>query len=954
MSTERHSAPERSIVTVLAADIVGSTRHIASCEPDDAQAFLDAGYEHLRGAIEAAGGVLVSYEGDGGIAVFGWPGALENHADQACAAAWRIQCQGDLKGPSGAAVQFRVGVHSGLVGLRQLQRAGQLQLNVAGAPVNISAKLQQLAPPGAILVSERAIGLCRARLELGPKRTFKLSSELPIGARRLLARPEMTARRFSGPMVGRRKELELLRARLPRPDEPGSAIAVIGEAGIGKSRLAAAAMAEAAALQARTLAFHGDALKQATPFAAARSLVAMLLGLPDPAPGDQAAELLAECGLDDVGAVEALVTQLDGKTGQSAGLSQTQISRAFVKVVSSLAQDRPTLLLVEDLHLVDPESRRFLSLLASAKSPQPLVLLLTARPEALRDARAIADLIVQLHPLPISDMQAIARQVGTARGVSSVLIDQAVDRADGVPFVLEELIKAKDMAALSALPPSVESAIHARLHLLKDEALKDDARAAAWALSLLGEEVEIEFLQSVIGATRAQMRSWLAQLEKFAFLDPVGGRTVRFRHQIIAEACARTVPRDRRIKMHGRAMAAINSRPPGSTGRSIQLALHAEGAEEYEKALGFLLGAADEARGTSAAASLDLIFERALGVIDRIGPSAEKDYLRILEKTYPSMLLLGEFSKMQAHLPRAMEVERRLDRPGKISLWLSNLALLCWFEGRYEEGLRAARDGLAIARDVGSTKLVYANQIMLPNLLHGMGRIESAIAQLADLRATLASVPELERWGAPGIPRSMALSFTCWILVDAGRLLEAIDFGERGLDIALRGRDPYSEVMARNALGRAFLLLGRDEIAFDCLKEAMTLAETNDYDASKPNLAGHMASAMARTGRAREAVELVEACLRSELHLRTAEALVRSGDVERGLVALAEALDIAREIDNPCLIIDGLGLRVQLLQAISPQDSRAQADLTELSHLRRSRLAAGSAGSGRELETQSA
>ena len=115
---------ERSIVTVLAVDTVNSTGHIAGNDPDDAQELLDRIYEHLDGTIRRAGGLMVNYSGDGGIAVFGWPNSMEDHADRACETAWLIQNPGAESGRIRDAlnrpIRFRVGIHSGLVGLRRM------------------------------------------------------------------------------------------------------------------------------------------------------------------------------------------------------------------------------------------------------------------------------------------------------------------------------------------------------------------------------------------------------------------------------------------------------------------------------------------------------------------------------------------------------------------------------------------------------------------------------------------------------------------------------------------------------------------------------------------------------------------------------------------------------------------------------------------------------------------
>jgi tetratricopeptide (TPR) repeat protein len=272
---------------------------------------------------------------------------------------------------------------------------------------------------------------------------------------------------------------------------------------------------------------------------------------------------------------------------------------------------------------------------------------------------------------------------------------------------------------------------------------------------------------------------------------------------------------------------------------------------------------------------------------------------------------------------------------------LSQLGMICWFEGRYEEGLRACEEGLALARELESPALVFASQLMLANNLHCMGRVRSAIAEGRSLCEMISGKLESARLGAPAMPMSMALSFVSWFMVDSGDYAEGVDLAERGLHIALRERDLYGEVLARNGMASNLLKLHRNEEAAACLAAALEVAERNGYDAIKTNLVGRMAIALARSGRADEAIALVEDCLRKALNVRTgqlenyylragyAEALLRRGESERGLAALDEALAIARRIRNPCLLVDGLGLRARMLAELAPADPRINRDLAE-------------------------
>jgi class 3 adenylate cyclase/tetratricopeptide (TPR) repeat protein len=944
------SPVERNIITILSVDMAGSTRHIAGCDPEDAQAFLDRWFEHIRNAVEHAGGLIVHFAGDGGIAMFGWPSSFEDHAERACRAAWDIVQTSGATGPRGDSVHFRVGVHCGLVGLRQVQQEGRFRFDIAGTTVHIAAKLQQSARSGDVILSAAVLELCRSSLDVTDFTSLVSSDGVSVECCRLNARPAAApdsdiARRYRLPIINRVKELALVREKLPRWGGPSGSAGLIGEPGIGKSRLAAAAITDALAADARVLVFHGDAQKRTTPFAAARALVGDLLGQHVVASGEWLRQTLDNRGLDaeDVMIVETLFASSEPRgSGQSRGRTQIEIARVLVNACLTLVPpSKPTLLLVEDLQLIDSESRLFLQLLARADKPeQPLCLLLTGRPEATNDAREIVDTAVVLQPLARREMEDLGRQLWSAgEPPPAALLDHAIDRAEGVPFLLEEFLRSMQTSGSEAqhpLPQSVESVIHARL-----QRLSPGAKALAQALSLLGGRVEIDFVRAVLDTDLGTVLGDFAELERYAFVHPLAGNLVSLRHQIIAVACSGTVTRERRQMLHRAAIREIILRHPNLSGRYEPLAFHALEAGEDAIALDYLWQAALEARRNSASVSLNSIFDTALQVMTRMGEAAESKYVDFVLMAFPSMLNFGEFSKMNEHLPRTMELARRYGQPHQVCGLYYQLAMIRWFEGRYEEGLRAAREGLQMARALKVPGLIFFNQLMVATALHGMGQIQPALACLRELDELLTGELEHARFGAIAIPKSMVLAFTSWFMNATGEYVPALDFAARALAIAIREQDPYSEVLARNTMGRNLLLLRRNSEAVQCLAIAQELIDRNGYDAIKVNLTGAMAAGLARTGRASEAVRLVEACLRRELHLRTgqmevawlyagyAEALIRSGENDRGMAALDRALDIARTIKNPWLLADCLGLRAHLLAEVAPDNARMGGDLDE-------------------------
>jgi tetratricopeptide (TPR) repeat protein len=565
--------------------------------------------------------------------------------------------------------------------------------------------------------------------------------------------------------------------------------------------------------------------------------------------------------------------------------------------------------------------------------------LLTGRPESSDQAADIADSVIHLQPLSRTNMEALGRQLWP-KDRSATVLARAIDRADGVPFILEEFLHSADATnAMSgqSLPQSVESVIHARLQRLSPK-----IKTFAQTLSLLGEEVEIQLATAVLGVDVGELLNALFELDRFAFIHPLAGNSVRFRHQIIAEACANTIPRDRRREIHRAAVQAIIRCYQNLNGRYEQLAFHAEEAGDADAALGYLWDAAVEARRNAAASSLSLIYDRALKLIERLGEAAEDKYVDFGRISFASMLQLGEFNKVNMHLPRTMELARRQGRAAQVCSVQSQLGMIYWFEGRYEEALQIASEGLRTARALGSPAQIFSNQTIVANVLYGMGQVDRAIAAMDELNEMLTGELETARLGTPAGPKCTVLAFRSWFMNATGQYAEALEFASRALEIAARERDLYGEVLARITMGRNLLMLHRNDQAVECLSVAREIVERNGYDTSKANLTGTLATALARTGQAHQAVGLVEACMESGMHLRTgqmevcylhagyAEALVRDGDSQRGLSALERALSVAKTIRNPWLTVECLGLRARLLAETKPDAPRVAEDLAEM------------------------
>jgi class 3 adenylate cyclase/tetratricopeptide (TPR) repeat protein len=933
---------------VLVVDTVDSTSHIAGIDPDDAQELLDRIFGHLNHAVDETGGLFVSYSGDGGLAVFGWPKSLEDHADRACEAAWRIQQPAaeakPLRNMDGRPVHFRVGVHSGLVNLRWMKLEARTGIDTVGGTVHLAAALQKNAPPDRILLSSKTLELCRAKLELVRHQDLQAVRKVELGAYQLCARPlRPTAkdvfRKYRHPLVGRAAERQALQDALTGTGN--RSVAIIGEPGIGKTRLAATAIDDAQSRDMCVLAFNGDSQKRTTPYSAIRSLILETLSLQETASDDEIVAALRDARIDDSpGAVTTvLLARRVEADARSNALTQTQVARALLETFERLRKDKPTLVVIDDLHLLDPESVLCLRLIAKEKGAGGLSLLVSGRPEAITDARRIAETVLSLTVLPREDMVELARQLWPRSAPRQAALEKVLFRADGIPFVLEQILlslETETSAQINFLPETVQSVIHARLNRLSA-----GAKSFAQALSVLGEDVDVGLASKTLGIGKEALRRNQSELERLEIVHPSIGNSIRFRHAIVAEACAETLPGPRRQEIHRAAIDAITSIYSDLGTQYERLAYHAEGARDDQRALGYLWLAASRARRTSASGSLYLTFKRAMQCIERMGSSAESRFVDFVMMAFANLAQIGEFRKLTVYLPRAMELAQKQNRQDKVCAALCHMSLVSWFEARYQEGREQSERALEIANGLGSLPLIFAAKFYLASALYGMADMKQAIGLLRELCEMLSGKLETVRLGAAAIPGSIVRSYLCWFLMEVGAYEEGLTHAEHALDIAKREGEPYSELLARLGMGRNLIQLNRNREAVVCLDTAVTLIERDGYDAILPHITGVLATALARHGEAHRAVRIVERWLESGQEERTgslelyylnagyAEALFGVGDIDKSLAAADRAVGIGRRISNPCLMVQGLGLRARLNAAASRGTSEIEADLAE-------------------------
>jgi len=944
---------ERRIVTVLSVDIVGSTRLVAGLDPDDAQILLDSVFVRIQQAVGARAGSIVAFSGDGAVVVFGWPESSEHHADNACLAAWDIQAVASAIGAAHPSIQLRVGLASGLVLVRKIEVGFVSRFDVIGDTVHRAAALQKCAPVGGTLVCESTRGLSTLLLSVEPK---DLDLGLRTGPVRGFALKEAPREspsallevRHKYPVVGRERELDLLRGLVRHDGEMPGALSCIAEPGLGKSRLAAAASQFAAERDRAVIIHEIRELERTTPFSGARALVLAALGAEPVSSKDTVAHAFDRAGglREDRSATLAVFdSSLAAQERQRhEPASQTRIARALAQILARASLACPSLIILEDLHNLDPESRQVLSFLMREATNHPLALFLTGRPEARDLAEAVAPNLLLLEPL--AD-EAIGQLLGLADDKTQLTggaKGEIIKRAAGNPFLLTQFIEEPGFFSQerdnSSLPRSVESLVHARL-----DRLGPAARRLAQSLSLLGESVEADVALAAAGPDANPGSAAMAELEKLAFLHLPAAGTIRFRHALIAAACASSVGRVRRREVHGAAVDALSAREADLPNLYPRLAYHAVEGGRDDRAIDFYWLAARRARSLTASQSLMAMFPQALACCERLGGQGEARFVDLVLLAFETFHVQGEIDRIEPHLERAAEFAERQGRRDKVCVARCHQGIAAWYHGRFADGERIMVSAFEEAKALDHLPLRFAAQFILAQQLHNQARIDEAFVLIRELCDILVGDLELARLGAMGLPASIAHSHAGYYILEQGRCGEAETYLHKGLSIAQRGSDPYSESLARIGLGRCLLLMGRNAEAFECLLSGEALIERQGFDPALLNIAGLLATTLSRLGRPQEAVARAEARLAQGLLDRTGsyerhyfwcgygEALVVSGRHEEGLSRIDAAIAIGRSTSNPCILIQSLSLKAIMLDTLARDAEVARLLTSEIRQL---------------------
>ncbi|NKF23713.1 adenylate/guanylate cyclase domain-containing protein [Solimonas marina] len=885
-------AGERKQVTVLFADIKGSTRLAEQAGAERWHAVLDRVFTLLGQAVHRYDGTINQYTGDGVMALFGAPLALEDHALHAALAALDMQqlvrrYADDLRLAHGLNLSMRIGLNSGEVVVGRIGDDLRQDYTAQGPTVHLAARLESLCEPGRVYVSQASArqleGYCRLRA-LGaaqlpgydqPQAVFELEAveRSPARLRRSLARSD-------SPFLGRQHEFERLRAALQAvSDGRGRVLAVVGDAGLGKSRLCHEFTEQCARDGIVVHRCSAVPYARRVPLLPVRELLRSRLGVPATADDAQARQWIAGAlALEGSEAVQMLPQVLE-----FLGIAEAPLRGAVeapadlqARMLDLLAEylccGPRKVLLVEDLHFLDPATEAFLERLAQAARRASCLLLLNYRPQAVL-ARIEVDETLRLRALDDADLRALASTLLGPHPSLQAIVDTLVTRAAGHPYFVEEAVLALADGgwlqgtprawtlgrALDAwpLPDSVQALLAARI-----DRLAPALRALLQTAAVIGQQFDAALLAA---AAREDLHAVEAQLQALADAGLVRAEADHwsFVHPLLQDVAYRTQLDVARRAVHA-TLAGLLERRHGAADAphevseqpceaATAIAYHWRRAGEMARAGRWGLHAAQwmQARNFDTATEL---CRTAIADLDRAGDDLQ---VRAAGVRGRAMLIrLSQFSAVDDdEIERAYRDAQSLaatDAAGQIELQLSygNRQL---YLGRADAAAQIHEQAVTRAMASGQAALINRFRLTVLMSFHGAGRLRQVLTLLdragddwrsrpvdAENYMSRAYYGMMIGWmgqldaarthlrdamQVAAVENGRAMSWMHQGLVDlallSGEFSAALPAAETGMRIAADAGSPFLRALALRAYGLALALDEQCDEAVDALREAL-------------------------------------------------------------------------------------------------------------------------------------
>ena len=893
---------ERKQVTVLFADLKGSMELLADRDPEDARKILDPVLEHMMEAVHRYEGTVNQVMGDGIMALFGAPLAHEDHAVRACYAALRMQesvkqYARDVRRSHAAVVKIRVGLNSGEVVVRAIGSDLHMDYTAVGQTTHLAARMEQLADPGAIVLTPDTLALAEGYVEarsLGPVPIKGLTDPMEIyeitGVGPARTRLQAATRRGLTRFVGRDGELEQLRrAQQLAGTGRGQVAALVGEAGVGKSRLIHEFTHSHRLQGGLVIESASISYGKATSYLPVIELLKHYFKIED---RDDLREIRAKVtgklltldrGLEPT--LPALLWLLDVPVDDPAWqrLDPPQRRQQTLEAVKRLllreSQVQPLIVVFEDLHWVDAETEALLATLIDSLPTARVLLLVTYRPEyqhAWSGKMSYRQLRIDPLPAPSAD-ELLEALVGNDAGLAA-LKPFLIERAAGNPFFLEESVRtlvetklltgergayrvAQTSTALDRarrIPASAQALLAARIDRLSPE-----RKRLLQAASVVGTDVPFVLLHAIADERETELRQGLAELQASEFLYETRlfpELEYTFKHALTHEVAYASLLQERRRMLHARLVEAIETSYPERLLEHVErLADHALKGEVWTKATAYLRRAGTKAFARSANTESVAHLAKALEALRHLPESREsvEDAIDIRLDLRNSLIPLGELGRIFDYLREADTLARALGDQRRLGWVYTFMTNYFWHAGEHDRAVESGQRALAIATAIEDHPLRAEANFRLGQACHPLGDYRRAIEFLRSSVEGLPGELAYERLGGSGVLSVFARTWLLWCLAEIGGFAEGIAQGQEAIRIAESVDHPYTLVHAEFGVGLLHLRRGDIDGAISVLERGVALCRVAAMPGPFPVVAAQLALAYALAGRIGEALPLL-------------------------------------------------------------------------------------------------
>jgi class 3 adenylate cyclase len=960
---------ERRYLTIVFCDLVGYTALSEQLDPEDLRELLLRYQRCALTVVEKFGGFVASFSGDGILIYFGYPSAHENDAERAVRAALelieRVPAL-DVTVGHGAvpSLAIRIGVHTGIVVIGPEQGSrGRHEHGIVGEAPNLAARLKDEATPNSVVVTKETLELIAGLFEsesLGARRVKGLSREIAVHKITKVvystSRSQRPWRTGASRMVGRQRELERLLAhwRKTAQDQRGAVVQIVGEAGVGKTRLVLELCQQPEFANATVLRMNCQELFAGTPLYPVASFLWARLGLA--AEEDEAARIRRiSAWLDDSGvntpANVGIVASLLGLalSGTAKVVAPTPLlvkPQQFAFLISLLghrASLKPTLLWIEDAHWLDPSSAELLPELVAGVTDARVLVLLTLRSFPKGPTLPPPDDIIRLEQLEVEQSLELARSIPGADAVSADMLSRAVEASDGTPLFLEQLVlslinQGAQTPALGrghgSLPLTLAEMMSERLDRLQG------GRHVVQTAACIGRSFAPDFLGGLLEEPRAQVMEALEALVEAEILWrrlDGAGIAYEFRHALLQRVAYESIVQaDRRI-LHARIADALKQHAGGEPTIPEVLAHHLTAAKRPEEAIKAWREAGVSATRRSAHVEAIAHLRRGIALLDEI---AQPPLRRQLELNLQASLIgpliatqgatSDDFSATcRAGLQLAMEGEPT----PLIFPFLFGQFTFAVGRGRVGESVAAAEHFLSLANHTG-----YDSGQVVGHRLVGMVRLHEGEAWKAKAhleRSLELYSPERDAAATDMFGQNTQIhsrSLLSLVLFCLGEVDRALEVGLDAVAAALALRHPHSTALALGYVGGwIFGLCGAKDEMGRVARHSIAVSEQHRLGAWRRYAETFLGWAFCQQGDLERGIAVIEPAIAAQeasgfyLTMSGSLAILADAKRRRGQLRSAQAL-CARAVTMVCEGRDARWLEpeVRRIEALVARDLNPQ------------------------------